>query len=107
MLARVLGKPAIINLQSHTVSSFSSLYQTTAIPGIQPATGKITTKGMTLLEKENIDGFHLLCADGKTYLNTGDTVTIDGSHGIVYKGNIPKIASGQDADYQVTHTKQT
>lgn len=38
---------------------------------------------------------------GKQILKQGDTITVDGSSGIVYLGAVPTVPAGQDEDYRI------
>jgi pyruvate,orthophosphate dikinase len=60
---------------------------------------KICTLGMEMAENPNTLESYLVCSDGITTVKKGETVTIDGTHGVIYKGAIPTVTTGQDADY--------
>lgn len=95
VVARSLGRPSVTGASAYGMSlchRSSTAAKATAATGVsvEQAAGALAGTG---------DLYFLSCKDGRV-LHKGDLVTIDGSHGDVYSGEIPTVPAGRDPDYQ-------
>jgi phosphoenolpyruvate synthase/pyruvate phosphate dikinase len=65
----------------------------------KPETSSKKVKAVAVPMPSDIVHYQLICADG-TILNEGDWVTLDGSAGVVYAGEVPMVEPTRDEHYE-------
>lgn len=90
VVCRALGKPAVTGACAHGMHLTNAA--SSGSKGHGQGQGDASRAGAA-------DLYSLTCSDGKV-LRRGDVITIDGSHGDVFIGEIPTVPAGHDPDYQ-------